>query len=192
MYQIYIQPTKFPLSQGQVVKKYRTVHDKIMNSTIEKTHSAIDDQNPSHFPLRLSTHARRVCQKDIKRENKRIVNSLLRARSDSELRSVQNTKSSVQRQKFFGDHRRRKWAVYNSEIHKQNMDMFKRIKNAKALVIRDKNDRERRRRYLQNRARARENDMYSVSPSKQKKKSTKTVKFPPINARNHADSHRSC
>lgn len=180
MYQIYNQPTKFPLCQGQVVRKYRQVHDRQMKRTMRKQHSAIDDQLPSHFPLRFSQHSRRVSDADIKRENKRIVDSLLRARSDSTLKAYQTAKRNDQREKF----RRRKWAVYKSEIQEQNAKMYKRIKNVKGMVIRDKNDIERRKRYFQNRKRARQNDIFA-HPSPSKTKSKAVTKFPPINGQSN-------
>ena len=193
MYQIYNNPTKFPLSQGTVVRKARHHHDKIMKTTIKKTNSAIDDRKPSHFPLRFSTHTRKVAEKDIKRENKRIVNSLLRARSDSSIRSlVQNKTSSMARERFFDQHRRRKWSSYRSEIHKQNTEMYKRIKNAKPSIIRDKHEMERRKRYLQNRQRARENDIFAIPQHAKKNhshhKSPKGVKLPPIHPNAHSKS----
>ena len=186
MYQIYNQPTKFPLCQGQVVRKYREVHDREMKKTMQKQHSAIDDQMPSHFPLRFSTHSRRVTEQEIKRQNKRIVDSLLRATSDSTLRASAKQQSD-KRNKF----RRRKWAVYNSTIHEQNVKMFQRIKNVKGMVIRDKNDVDRRKRYFQNRRRAQRNDIFAnPSPSKSSSKH-KAVKFPPINSKSNPTQRHS-
>lgn len=168
MYQIYNNPTKFPLSQGQTVRRARHHHDKIMNTTIKKTHSAIDDSKPSHFPLRLP-HSRKVNATDIKRENKRIVDSLLRAKSDSTF-ALSSTKNKVlKRERFFNNHRRRKWTAYKSEIQKQNEQMYKRIKNVKPSMIADKNDKMRRKRYLLCRRRARDNDLFAIpSPKKPK------------------------
>lgn len=188
MYQIYNQPTKFPLSQGQVVRKYRNQHDKMLKKTIARTHSAIDSSNPTHFPLRFSTHSRRETEKDIKRENKRIVNSLLRAKSDSTLRSVQKNKNeSKKREKFFDQHRRRKWINRKSEIEKQNCEMYKRIKNIRSSVIIDKNDKQRRKRYLQNRKRSRANDIFAIPQKRRSLQQKESIKLPPINQKNNND-----
>ena len=185
MYQIYNNPTKFPLSQGQVVRKYRNHHDHMMKRTIKKTHSAIDHSNPSHFPLR-APYTRKATENDIKRENKRIVNSLLRARSDSTLRSIQNnTKESIQREKFFDQHRRRKWNNWKSQIQRENEEMYKRIKNIKPSLVIDKHDIEKRRRYLRNRKRSRANDIFAIPQHTQHRHQNKvSVKLPPINQGN--------
>ena len=184
MYQIYNNPTKFPLSQGQVVKRSRDHHDKIMKTAINKTHSGIDDSKPSHFPLRFSTHSRKINASDIKRENMRIVNSLLRAKTDSTCTLSSNQSKTLKRERFFNHHRRRKWCAYKSEIQKQNEEMYKRIQNVKPSMIADKNDRMRRKRYLLNRKRARVNDLFAInSPSKSSKKSHEHTTLPPIGKR---------
>lgn len=176
MYQIYNNPTKFPLSQGSEIRKYRNHHDKQMKTAIRKIQTNLDCRNPQHFPLR-APHARKAIARDIKRENKRLVNSLLRAQSDSSLRSLQNNrKESMQREKFFNQHRRRKWKNHQTQIQRENQQMYKRIKNIKPSITIDKHDIEKRKRYLRNRKNSRKNDIFTIQNSQSNKPKLPTLK----------------
>ena len=188
MYQVYNQPTKFPLSQGSVIQKNRQHHDKLMKQVIKHPNCAIDNKEPSHFPMRFSRKNVKIENASIKRENKRLVQQLLRARSDATIVSSKGKHVLQKRrtERFFSQSRDRRRHVRSEQIQRENLQMLKRLQSTKSDYTskRFQKHNRQRREYMKRRQQNRQHDLFA-SPKSFKRTQKhfhkkKSIELPPI------------
>lgn len=181
MYQIYKNPTKYPIGQSYIFRDERIKNDRKLKQNIKKTHALVDDKPPTHFPLRYSQTEIRLKKKKLEKENKRIADELTKLKTYNTITSINNhpikyTKHKT-RNKSFYSFKERTRKLNEKKIQKQNELLYKRLKNIKPSVFNEqKKNNEFRKNYLNMREHARMNDYFMINSNTNNKKKNNNKK----------------
>ena len=134
MYQIYRNPTQYPLKQGEFVLRDRANHDKQMKRNFSDLHSRIDTATPSNFPLRHShPHTQGPNSKKIRLDNERLIKNIMKTRCDPSTDwKGDHLRTIVQTRKYHDRKREMDIKLKTQKIERENKVLSDHLRSVKS------------------------------------------------------------